>query len=203
MKTSNIMSKKPSRARFFPLRIRSPFHRRSGSSEGRAASPAATATRTASQSPPTPSPLPSATAPSSSTPAPLPPPDRDLWVEAIEQASDKAKKWMIANGCYGKPDPRSAKVKIQELVKIAKKRESRYSDHPLAIRIGTQKIIFGDYVADFVRCLTMVGDAVIPFAPSEVSAPWSVVKAVMQGRCIHLLVFCCFIRIKTAIAFFG
>jgi hypothetical protein len=70
------------------------------------------------------------------------------------------------------------------LVDLAKTKESLCEDHPWAITIGNQKIIFRDYVADFVQCITMIGDVVIPFAPAEVGAPWSIVKAVMKVSCI-------------------
>jgi len=110
---------------------------------------------------------------------PVVPQTLDLWQQASAKANDKAKKWMKQKGC-GPEDSGLSGTKLQDVIKIAKEKESECEDKPWYIPIGKQKIILRDYAADVVRCLTMIGDAVLPFAPTEVSGPWSVLKAVIQ-----------------------
>lgn len=103
----------------------------------------------------------------------------DLWQQASAKANDRAQKWMKQKGC-GPENSGLSGTKLQDIIKIAKEKESECEDKPWYIPIGKQRIVLRDYAADVVRCLTMIGDAVLPFAPTEVSGPWSVLKAVMQ-----------------------
>ena len=176
-----------SRRSRFRLQVPSFLRPRSRSAKRQPPSVVATVPLLESATPKSPS-LPPASARPSTASSPPSLPSRDLWKEAIENASDKAKRWAAANG-YGAPGSHSTKDSIQDLLALAEEKEANCKDHPWAVSIGAQKIIFRDYVADFVRVLTTIGDAVIPFAPQGASAPWGVVKAVMKVSCISSTLF--------------
>ena len=180
-----------SRRSRFRLQVPSFLRLRSRSAKRQPSSVVATVPLLESAAPKSPS-LPPASPRPPTAHSELPPPSRDLWKEAVENASEKAKKWAAANG-YGGPESQSAKDSIHDLLALAEEKEAHCKDHPWAVSIGTQKIIFRDYVADFVRFLTTVGDAVVPFAPQGASAPWGVVKAVMKVSCVDSGLFLLFI----------
>ncbi|UKZ83829.1 hypothetical protein TrVFT333_011642 [Trichoderma virens FT-333] len=113
----------------------------------------------------------------------LPPtPLSNLWSRVFREASEETKKWLQKYGLDSTGlTQKSQKHQIEELISLIENNKlSEQNDKPLKIEIGNQTIIFREYVADTVAFITMIGDAASAFAPTEVSAPWAIAKAVLK-----------------------
>lgn len=121
----------------------------------------------------------------------------DLWCQAIDEAAGEREtlKWLQKHGLVSTDGGQQInqkstslsqsridnKTHIEELVSLIKANKlSEQNDKPLKIPIGNREIIARDYVANTIAFMTKVGDVAFSLAPTEVSAPWAVAKAVLQ-----------------------
>ncbi|KKO96489.1 hypothetical protein THAR02_11409 [Trichoderma harzianum] len=113
--------------------------------------------------------------PSIATPSPP-----DLWSQAFLEANEETRKWIQAHR-LDSTDLTQPGDQIQELIRLIKSNKlSEQNDEPLKVKIGHQKIIVREYVADAVAFITMVGNAAMTFAPPQASMPWAIAKAILR-----------------------
>ncbi|OCL11473.1 hypothetical protein AOQ84DRAFT_386815, partial [Glonium stellatum] len=116
---------------------------------------------------------------------PLPPP-RDLWREAFDKLPKSTQQKLKMPDF----DQDSQRQHIHELLEVAKKRQAECENQTWKFGVGDHQIVVRDYAVRIVGCLQQVGDIAIKFAPPQASAPWSVVKFVMQIPVIESAQMC-------------
>ncbi|KAL6694436.1 hypothetical protein J3F84DRAFT_376833 [Trichoderma pleuroticola] len=108
----------------------------------------------------------------------------NLWNEAFRQANNETQRWIQNNGLdsleQAKPED------VINMIKNKGKLVSGEKGSPLKIEIGSQKLVFREYISDIVTFLTMLGDISINFAPPQASAPWAAAKAVLKIPVRHI-----------------
>lgn len=105
---------------------------------------------------------------------------KNLWDEAFlsltpdEQAQLKA---ILGDGqvpsIFTKPDFASLKVDVQ-------RKQDQCEEKSWKLSFGDHVIIVKDFAAKSATWLQKLGDLVIPFAPTAASAPWGLIKGVLQ-----------------------
>ncbi|KAF3072814.1 hypothetical protein CFAM422_004932 [Trichoderma lentiforme] len=108
----------------------------------------------------------------------------NLWEEAFRQANDETQTWIRNNGLNLLEQAKSED--LAELIKNKSKCLSEGKGSPSKIEIGSQKIVFREYVSDIVTFLTMAGELAINFAPPQAGVPWAVAKALLRIPVKHI-----------------
>lgn len=104
----------------------------------------------------------------------------DLWGEAFRKVNDETQRWIKNHGLDS-----SKRAKSEDVIDLIKeKNKSLFEEKgsPAKIEIGSQKIVFREYVSDIVTFLTAAGDLAINFAPPQAGVPWAAAKALMRVR---------------------
>ncbi|KAL6787532.1 hypothetical protein J3E68DRAFT_445375 [Trichoderma sp. SZMC 28012] len=101
-----------------------------------------------------------------------------LWKEAFLQANDETRTWIRNNGLDSLKQAKSED--LINLIKNKSKLLSEEKDAPSKIEIGSQKLVFREYISDIIAFLTVFGDLAIKFSLPQASAPWAAAKAVLM-----------------------
>ncbi|KAL7798837.1 hypothetical protein V8C43DRAFT_328735 [Trichoderma afarasin] len=101
-----------------------------------------------------------------------------LWNEAFLQANDETQRWIRNNGLDS-----LEQAKSEDLIHLIKNKSKLLSEEkgaPSKIEIGSQKLVFREYISDIIAFLTVAGDLVTKFSLPQASAPWTAAKAVLM-----------------------
>lgn len=104
----------------------------------------------------------------------------DLWDEAFRKVNDETQRWIKNHGLDS-----SKRAKSEDVIDLIKeKNKSLFEEKgsPAKIEIGSQKIVFREYVSDIITFLTAAGDLAINFAPPQAGVPWAAAKAILRAR---------------------
>ncbi|KKP01736.1 hypothetical protein THAR02_06152 [Trichoderma harzianum] len=102
----------------------------------------------------------------------------DLWDEAFRKVNDETQRWIKNHGLDS-----SKRAKSEDVINLIKeKNKSLFEEKgsPAKIEIGSQKIVFREYVSDIITFLTAAGDLAINFAPPQAGVPWAAAKALLR-----------------------
>lgn len=104
---------------------------------------------------------------------------KNLWNEAFlslkpaEQARLKAILGDGQDSIFTKPDFESLKGSLQE-------KQDQCEEESWKITVGDHVLIVRDFAAKSATWLQQLGDIIIPFAPQAASAPWGLIRGVLQ-----------------------
>ena len=104
---------------------------------------------------------------------------KSLWNEAfksLKPAKQAQLKLILRDGqdsMFIKPDFASLKAEVQQ-------KQDRCEAESWKITAGGHVMIVRDFAAKSATWLQQIGDIVIPFAPQAASAPWGLIKGVLQ-----------------------
>ncbi|KAK1251159.1 hypothetical protein MKX07_005714 [Trichoderma sp. CBMAI-0711] len=104
----------------------------------------------------------------------------NLWEEVFRSVNDETKTWIRQHGLSSTPNADSDD-QVKALIDLLQNKCLLNNQRaPTKIRIGNQKIVFREYVADVITFLTMAGDLTATLVPRETSAPWAAGKALLK-----------------------
>ncbi|PTB79138.1 hypothetical protein M440DRAFT_1161495 [Trichoderma longibrachiatum ATCC 18648] len=104
----------------------------------------------------------------------------NLWEEVFRSVNDETKTWIKRHGLNSTPNADSDD-QVKALIDLLENQSLLQNQRtPSKIRIGNQKIVFREYVADVISFLTMAGDLTATLVPRETSAPWVAGKALLK-----------------------
>ncbi|KAK4073129.1 uncharacterized protein Triagg1_5409 [Trichoderma aggressivum f. europaeum] len=107
-----------------------------------------------------------------------------LWDEAFRKVNNETQGWIRSQGL---DSPEQAKS--DDLINMIKQKSKSLLEEknmPFKIEIGNQKIVFREYIADIITFLSVAGDFVISFSPTQARAPWAAAKAVLSIPVTHI-----------------
>lgn len=107
------------------------------------------------------------------------PPAEDLWERAFRQLSDDARQRLIALGFHEQTQVTN-EHRVKELIGVVHEKEDTCKQKKWKMNFAGHEIIIGDYAIKAATWLQKLGDIVIPFAPPQASAPWGLVKNILQ-----------------------
>lgn len=104
----------------------------------------------------------------------------DLWDEAFRKVNDETQRWIKNHGLAS-----LERAKSEDVINLIKEKSKSLFEEkgsPSKIEIGSQKIVFREYVSDIITFLTTAGDLAINFAPPQAGVPWAAAKALLRVR---------------------
>ncbi|QYT00330.1 hypothetical protein H0G86_007416 [Trichoderma simmonsii] len=108
----------------------------------------------------------------------------DLWDEAFRKVNDETQRWIKNHGLAS-----LERAKSEDVINLIKEKSKSLFEEkgsPSKIEIGSQKILFREYVSDIITFLTTAGDLAINFAPPQAGVPWAAAKALLRIPVKHI-----------------
>ncbi|RAH86793.1 hypothetical protein BO86DRAFT_428564 [Aspergillus japonicus CBS 114.51] len=105
---------------------------------------------------------------------------RDLWNEAFEKLSPATRAQLRAFGYEPVSRTSQQEQSLNTIIKVLQQKQKQCDEETWTFDVGQHKIIVRDYASKCATWVQLIGDLVVPFAPSQAAGPWGLIKKVLE-----------------------
>ncbi|RAH75063.1 uncharacterized protein BO66DRAFT_71630 [Aspergillus aculeatinus CBS 121060] len=106
---------------------------------------------------------------------------RDLWNEAFEKLSPATQAQLRAFGYEPVSATSQQEQNLNVIIKVLQQKQKQCEEEAWTFDVGQHKIIVRDYASTCATWVQLIGDLVVPFAPSQAAGPWVLIRKVLKA----------------------